>query len=87
MIKLVVSTFVEKGSLELSLNGEVILNDTDRITRELEPDGSFILSWHVHGEVGSSYTISVSSPREAEFHWVRSIGKTGEDFNDFKFRI
>ena len=63
-----VSVFVESGSIELKLNGESLLKGSGRIERFLSSNTEQKLSWKINGPVGSSYTISVSSPKEAEFH-------------------
>lgn len=85
MTKLVISTFVENGRMTVTLNGEKIIEDSNRIETELEYGKDYQLAWKVDGRAGSMYNITVSSPVEISFYLSKTIGKTGYDFNKVSF--
>ncbi|WP_020531941.1 hypothetical protein [Flexithrix dorotheae] len=85
MAKFVISTFIEKGDIEIKLNDKVIPLDNGKIEEKIEDNQYYVFSWLVKGEVGSSFRISISSPRYAEFQLHKIIGKSGEDVNSFQF--
>lgn len=85
MEKMVVSTFVSKGTLRLYLDCEVIANNSDTSTVEVSENGTYVIQWFVKGQPGSSYAITISSPRYARLQFTRSIGKSGKDFGGFQF--
>lgn len=80
-MEFVASTFIEDGTLELSLDGRLVLSNSGKIQVELEK-GFHEVSWIVKGKIGTSYTISVSSPSAAEFHLSKVITE-----NDFKTNL
>jgi hypothetical protein len=41
--------------------------------------------WFVQSAPGSSYSITISSPREAQYQLTRALGKSGKDVGAFKF--
>ena len=86
MAKLVASTFIGNGSLWLYLDDELIIENSDSITMELEDGKECIMHWFVKGTPGSSYSITISSPREAQFQLTKVIGKGDKDWGGFKCR-
>lgn len=86
MAKLVVSTFVGSGGLWLFLDDKLILQNSDTMTIALNGDDEHVVHWFVKGQPGSSYSITISSPREAEFQLTRCVGKGGKDYGAFQFK-
>jgi hypothetical protein len=86
MVKLVASTFIGRGELWLYLDNELIMQNSDTITMELEESVEHILHWFVKGATGSSYSITISSPKEAQYQLTRVIGKGGKGFGGFRFK-
>ncbi len=87
MAKLVASTFVSNGSLWLYLDNNVIIQNSDTLTMELEYDSEYIVHWFVKGTPGSSYSITISSPREAQYQLTRVFGKSGKGHGTFRFMV
>ena len=87
-MEFVASTFIEdgKGMLELSLDGEVILRNNGRVSKRLNK-GFHKVSWVVKGKIGTSFTISISSPFEAEFHLSKVITENDFETNLTTFKI
>lgn len=85
MAKLVISTFIGNGTMRLYLDDKVILTDSDAATVELEEDKEYVVHWFVNGAADTSYSITISSPKEAEFQLTRSIGKGGKDCGGIRF--
>lgn len=74
------------GSLSLYLDNHVVLQNNDSITAELDSDGiEYIVHWFVMGSPGSPYSITISSPREAQFQLTRTLGTSGKDQGAFRF--
>lgn len=78
-----VSTFTEGGSLWLYLDSRLILKDSDQGSIELGPEIEHIVFWYVEGPPGSTYSISISSPREAEYQLTKSLRASGKDQGSF----
>ncbi len=87
MAKLVASTFIGNGSLWLYLDDKLIMQNSDTLTMELEDDSEYILHWFVKGTPGGSYSITISSPREAQYQLTRVIGKNGKADGGFRFKV
>ncbi|MFA0964530.1 hypothetical protein AB9P05_22170 [Roseivirga sp. BDSF3-8] len=87
MTAFIASIFVEDGTLQLSLNGKVILRGRGQCRKELQPGTTYKVAWQVQGKPGSAYTLSISSPREAEMQLTKTIGKSGEDASEFEFEM
>jgi hypothetical protein len=85
MAKLVTSTFIGSGSLWLYLDNELIMQNSDTLTMELKEDAEYVVHWFVQSAPGSSYSITISSPREAQYQLTRALGKSGKDVGAFKF--
>ena len=87
-MEFVVSTFIEdgEGTLELSLDGEVILRNSGKVSMKLNK-GFHKVSWFVKGKIGTSYTISISSPSEAAFHLSKVITENEFETNLTTFKI
>jgi len=85
MAKLVVSTFIGNGSMRLYLDDKAILVNSDAVTVELNGDKEYVIHWFVQGAADTSYSITISSPKEAEFQLTRSIGKEGKDWGGIRF--
>ena len=77
---------MRNGSLWLFLDNDLIMENSDNVTMELNRDEEFVVYWFVSGTPGSSYTIAISSPRDAQLQLTRFIGKAGKDHGSFQFR-
>lgn len=86
MANLVASTFIGSGSLWLYLDNQLIVQDSDSVTLELERNTEYILRWMVMGDSGSSYCITISSPREAEYQLTKILVASGKDEGAFRFK-
>lgn len=86
MVKLVATTFMGSGSLWLFLDNNLIMQNSDKLTLEIQSDEEFVVHWFVNGSPGSSYIITISSPRDAQFQLTRVIGKSGKDHGGFQFK-
>jgi hypothetical protein len=87
MAKLVASTFIGSGSLWLYLDNELVMQNSDTLTLELEDNAEYIVHWFVKGLAGSSYSITISSPREAQYQLTRGLGRSGKGFGSFHFKL
>jgi hypothetical protein len=85
MAKLIASTFIASGELWLYLDNKLIMQNSDSVTVELEEGTEYIVHWFVRGAPGSSYSITISSPREAQYQLTKMIGKNKKDFGEHKF--
>lgn len=86
MTPFIASTFVSGGSLWLYIDNNVVLKNSNNATVELEEEGEYIVHWLVMGSPGSSYSITISSPREAQFQLTRVLGIAGKDFGGFRYK-
>lgn len=85
MAKLIASTFIASGELWLYLDNKLIMQNSDSVTVELKEDTEYIVHWFVQGAPGSSYSITISSPREAQYQLTRVVGTSGKSDGSFKF--
>lgn len=85
-MEFVASTFIEDGTLELRLDGQVVLRNSGRVSIKLE-EGLHEVSWRVEGKMGTSFTISISSPASAEFHLTKVITEDDYKINLTTFKI
>jgi hypothetical protein len=85
MAQLVTSTFIAQGTLILYLDNQVIIQNCDSVTVELKSGQEYIVHWFVQGVTGTTFSINISSPKEAQFQLTRSIPKAGKDLGTFKF--
>ena len=86
MAHLIVSTFISNGFLGLFLDDKMIVKNHDSITIELEENVEYIVHWFVAATPGSQYSITASSPREAQFQLTKYLGGSGKDQGSFRFR-
>jgi hypothetical protein len=86
MVKLVASTFIASGELWLYLDNKLIMQNSDSVTVELEEDTEYIVHWFVQGTPGSSYSITISSPREAQYQLTRGHS-VAKDYGSYKFYV
>lgn len=86
MQKLVASTFVAKGELWLFLDSNVVMKNGDSLTMDLNVGEMYVIHWFVTAIPGSTYSITISSPKEAQFQLTRGIGGSGKDFGSFLFK-
>jgi hypothetical protein len=77
MAKLVASTFVGKGELWLYLDEKLIMRNNDTVELELEEGQEYVVYWFVKGVPGGSYSVTISSPREAQYQLTRGLGRGG----------
>jgi hypothetical protein len=85
MIKLIASTFIGEGSLWLYLDNQLIMQNSDSVTMELEEGQEYIVHWFVRGVPGSSYSITISSPRDAQYQLTRIVGNGRKEFGGYEF--
>lgn len=85
MIQLTASTFIGNGSLWLYVDNELIARNSDSISFELQENKEYILHWFVSGSEGARYSISISSPREAEYQVTRRLPEAGKDIGSILF--
>lgn len=87
MDRLTLSAFIENGELWIYLDSELILRESDTISVELEDEQEYILHWFVKGVANSVYSITISSPKEAEYQLTKNIGIGRKDFGAIHFKI
>lgn len=87
MAKLIASTFIGEGSLWLYLDNQLIMQNSDSVTVELDEGQEYIVHWFVKGVPGSSYSITISSPRDAQYQLTRGVGINGKCFGGFSFKV
>ncbi len=87
MAKLIASTFIASGELWLYLDNKLIMQNSDSVTMELEEGQEYIVHWFVQGTPGSSYSITISSPKEAQYQLTRVVGLSRKSKGDFQFVI
>lgn len=87
MTLLRMSVHVEDGYIIVRLNDMCIAENTGVWEREIDPGSTYIIQWFVNGRKGSSYSVTISNPNEAEFHLTRTIGQTEKDFGGLHFSI
>lgn len=85
MANLVASTFIGSGSLWLYLDNRLIMQNSDSVTVELQEGTEYIVYWFAQGSPGSSYSITISSPREAQYQLTRILVASGKDHGAFRF--
>lgn len=85
MAKLVASTFVGSGSLWLYLDHKLIMQNSDTAALELEDDKEYIVHWYVSGQAGNPYSITISSPKEAQFQLTKILKSSGKDHGVLNF--
>ncbi len=76
-MELTASTFIEDGQMELRLNNKVIITNSGKISLSLDGKKEYVLSWKVVGNIGTAFTISISSPASSSFHLSRILGAEG----------
>lgn len=86
MAKFVASTFIGSGSLWLYLDNELVMQNSDTLTLELEDNVEYIVHWFVKGVPGSSYSITISSPRDAQYQLTRAVSGSKTDFGSTRFK-
>jgi len=85
MAKLVASTFVGKGELWLYLDDKLIMRNNDSIELEIEEGQEYVIHWFVKGEPSSSYSVTISSPKEAQYQLTTSVGKESKAIGYIQF--
>lgn len=85
MAKLIASTFIASGELWLYLDNKLIMQNSDSITMELQEGQEYIVHWFVRGTPRSSYSITISSPKEAQYQLTRVVGKEGKAYDALEF--
>ncbi|MBX2914401.1 MAG: hypothetical protein KF856_03905 [Cyclobacteriaceae bacterium] len=85
MTKLVASAFIANGSLLVYLDNQLIMQNSDAVTVDLEPGHEYIIHWFVKGDVGQTFSITISAPKEAQFQLTRAIPKAKKDLGTFRF--
>lgn len=85
--KLVVSAFTGASSLWLYMDNQLILKDSTAVTMELDSGSDHVMFWYVEGPPGSTYSITISSPREAEYQLTKTLLASGKDHGSFQFAV
>lgn len=85
MAKLVASTFVENGTLSVYLDNRVIIQNNDSVTVTLRVEEEYIVHWFAEGTPGTSYSISISSPQNAQVQLTRLLGPGGKAIGHIQF--
>ncbi|WP_373520939.1 hypothetical protein [Aquiflexum sp.] len=78
MKKLVVSAFVERGQIQLILDGNPVIPQFP-VEMELSDD-EHVLQWYVESPIGGQFTLSISSPKSAEMQLTKRLGKGEKDW-------
>lgn len=86
MTKLIASTFAGAGKLLLYLDDQLIIRNAETVSKELDEGQTYVVQWFVEGVPGSAFTISISSPREAQFQLTRQVGNSGKEYGGFHFK-
>jgi len=79
MKKLVVSSFIEKGTLRIRLNDTLIIDGSGDFEMDLEQDSTNLLTWFTEGSPKSHFRITVSSPLESSLQLNKVIESSGRD--------
>lgn len=87
MSKLVASTFIEKGTLWFYLDDQLIAKGSENIEMDLPDEEEFILHWFVKAPKGTTYSISVSSPKKAQYQLTSVIREGIKEFGAYRFKI
>ena len=85
MTKLEISAIVTDGSLWIYLDNALIVQNTEAASIDVEEGHEYVVHWFVRGKPGSTYTISISSPREAVMHITKAMA-SGKSFGGFEFK-
>ncbi|HCW08640.1 MAG TPA: hypothetical protein DGG95_14875 [Cytophagales bacterium] len=85
MAKMTASTHIIKGSLWLYLDNQQIMSNTDAVEVELEEGKDYIIHWFVKGGAGTQYSLTISSPKEAQFHLNKMLQASGKDVGSLQF--
>lgn len=85
MATMVTSTFIGSGSLWVYLDNKLVMQNSDTTAVELDEGRTYIVHWFVSGAPGSSYSITISSPRDAQFQLTRVIGPSGKGIDSITF--
>ncbi|MBS1681756.1 MAG: hypothetical protein JST48_08605 [Bacteroidetes bacterium] len=86
MAKLMISSVVGDGALWLYLDNALIGKNTESIALDIDTDQEYVVHWFVQGKPGSTYSITISSPKEAELQLTRGLRNSGKGFGGFKFK-
>tara|TARA_R110002020_G_scaffold61545_6_gene165530 strand:- start:7134 stop:7400 length:267 start_codon:yes stop_codon:yes gene_type:complete len=87
MSKLIASTFIDKGAIWLYLDDQLIANGSQSIDIELPDEEEFILHWLVKAPKGTTYSVSISSPKEAQYQLTKAIGNRKKEFGGYNFTV
>jgi len=87
MERLIVSTFSEEGSIVIYLDDVELSKQRDQIEISLEPGSEYLLHWVIKGKAKSVFSITVSSPRSAEYNLTKRIGHGGKEIGGYHFKL
>jgi hypothetical protein len=87
MTKLIASTYTGAGTLTLYLDDQLIMQNSETMSMDLSEGETYIVHWFVKGSAGSSFSIIISSPREAQFQLTRVVGRSGKEHGCFHFKV
>ncbi|MBO3697359.1 hypothetical protein [Roseivirga sp. E12] len=76
-MKFEASTFVEDGILELEIDDKLVLQNNGKVSLEISK-GSHNVSWRIKGKIGTSFTVSISSPAFASFQLTKLLIEENE---------
>ena len=88
MEKLVVSAFLEEGTIKLLLDGEEIFNPGElHASMELKSGENYCLHWFVKARSKTVFSITVSSPSAAEYKLTKRLGEMGKEIGGYYFKL
>ena len=87
MERLIVSTFSEEGSITIYLDDLQISKQRDQTEINLVPGSEYLLHWFIKGKPKSVFSITVSSPRSAEYNLTKRIGHGGKEIGGYHFKL
>lgn len=86
MTRFTASTSTTDGALWLYLDNELIAKNGEEVSFELTSGQEYIVHWFVNGKPQSAYSITISSPKEAQFQLTKGLRLSGKDYGGFKFK-
>lgn len=85
-MRFIASTFIEEGELRLKLNGQTVIEGSGKISVEIGR-GDHEVIWEVKGKIGTSFTVSISSPSQVTYHISRIITEVDKERQLICFNI
>jgi len=77
--RLHISTFIEKGSLKVFLDDNLLLAGSGEFEMSLDHDQVFELKWVVESRPQTNFRVSLFEPSDLSFSHVRLVGGEGKE--------